>query len=369
MIEEPLTDGCITIDDFERLAGERLESSAWDYYRSGADGQVTLRENRAAFERLSIHYKVFVDVSAPNLGVKVLGRDLPHPILIAPTAYHRLACEDGENATARAAERTGALMVVSTLATTILEEVASAARGPKWFQLYVHKDRALTADLVNRAGASGYEAIVVTADTPVLGRRLLDERNGFSLRQGLTMPNLVPPGSTAEKLLEQAGGSSMLSRYVATRHDASLTWKDVEALVQSTKLPVLVKGIVRPDDAARAIDAGARGVIVSNHGARQLDGSPATIEVLPSIADAIGDRGDVLLDGGIRWGTDVLKALALGARAVLLGRPILWGLAVAGEEGVVRVIETLVAELTRAMALAGAPEIAALDRDLVRHRR
>ncbi len=363
------TGGLITVDDFERVAGARLEKTAWDYYRSGADAEVTLRENRAAFERLAIHYKVFVDVSAPKLGVRVLGRDLPHPILIAPTAYHCLACPDGENATARAAATGRALMVVSTLATTLLEDVAAAAPGPKWFQLYVHKDRELTKDLVARAEAAGYEAIVLTADTPVLGRRLADERNGFNLRPGMTMPNLIAPGSPPDALVERAGGASLLARYVASRHDASLTWRDVEALVVSTKLPVLVKGVVRPDDALRSIDAGARGVIVSNHGARQLDGAPATIEVLPSIADAVGDRGEVLVDGGVRWGTDVLKALALGARAVLVGRPILWGLAVAGEAGALRVLEILVSELARAMALAGAPDVAALDRDLVRPRR
>jgi 4-hydroxymandelate oxidase len=359
----------ITIDDFERVASVCLEKTAWDYYRSGADAEVTLRENRAAFDRLAIHYRVFVDVSAPKLGVRILGRDLPHPILVAPTAYHCLACPDGEKATARAAAAGGALMVVSTLATTLLEDVAAAATGPKWFQLYVHKDRDLTKDLVGRAEASGYEAIVLTADTPVLGRRLADERNGFRLRPGLTMPNLIPPGTAPEALVERAGGASLLGRYVASRHDASLTWRDVETLTASTKLPVLVKGIVRPDDATRAIDAGARGVIVSNHGARQLDGAPATIEVLPSIADAVGDRGEVLVDGGIRWGTDVLKAIALGARAVLVGRPILWGLAAAGEAGALQVLEILVAELRRAMALAGAPEIASLDRDLVRPRR
>jgi 4-hydroxymandelate oxidase len=225
----------------------------------------------------------------------------------------------------------------------------------------VHKDRELTRSLVERAEASGYRALVLTVDAPLLGRRLRDEHNRFTLPEGLTMANLVaslPPATASE-------AQSMLNRYVASRHDASLTWKDLDWLRSWTKLPIVLKGIVRPDDAARAVDAGLAGVVVSNHGARQLDGAPATIDALPGVVAAVAGRVPVLMDGGVRWGTDVLKALALGANAVLVGRPVLWGLAVGGAEGVARVLEVLKSELSTAMALAGCARIADVTRDLM----
>jgi 4-hydroxymandelate oxidase len=335
---------------------------AYDYYRSGADEGRTLRANRSAFRRLEIHYRVLVDVAERDLGADVLGTRVPFPILVAPTAYHRLAHPDGEIATALAAADLGTIFTLSTLATTSIEEVAAASRGPRWFQLYVHKDRGFTRSLVERAEAAGYRALMLTADTPLLGRRLADVRNNFALPDGLVMANLVHAAAPSG-----AGGqSSALAGYVAARHDASLTWRDVEWLRSLTSMPVLLKGIVRPDDAERAIEHGAAAIVVSNHGARQLDGSPATINALPRVVDAVAGRCPVLMDGGVRWGTDVLKALALGARAVLVGRPILWGLSVGGREGVVRVLQILRDELSTAMALAGCPDLAALDRDLVR---
>jgi 4-hydroxymandelate oxidase len=366
MAPPPRLEGLLTIDDFEEAARGVLSKLAYDYYRSGADGEATLRANRDAFGRYELFYRVLVDVSRLHLATQVLGTDVSSPILIAPTAYHRLAHPDGELATARAAARQGTLLVVSTLATTTLEDVARASTGPKWFQLYVHKDRGMTHALVERAEAAGYLALVVTVDTPVLGRRLADERNEFGLPEGLTMANLTLPGTSGAE--GDPVASSMLARYVATRHDTSLTWHGLEVLAASTRLPVVLKGIVRPDDAERAVLHGARGVVVSNHGARQLDGAPATIDALSAIADRIADRCEVYLDGGIRWGTDVLKALGLGARAVLVGRPILWGLATFGEAGVARVLEMLRDELGRAMALAGSPDVRAIDRDLVRKR-
>jgi 4-hydroxymandelate oxidase len=354
----------LTIDDFERAAAAVLPKAAYDYYRSGADDERTLRANRRAFRRWEIHYRVLVDVSTRRLGTRLLGDDLALPVLVAPTAYHRMAHPEGEIATARAAAAAGTIHVVSTLATTRLEDVAAASPAPKWFQLYVHKDRGFTRSLVERAAAAGYRAVVLTVDAPLLGRRLRDERNCFDLPAGLTMANLVVPGALGSTTEEK----SLLAKYVAARHDASLTWDDLDWLRSLSPLPLLIKGVVRGDDAARAVDRGVAGVIVSNHGARQLDGAPATIDVLPAVVDAVAGRCPVLVDGGFRWGTDVLKALGLGAAAVLVGRPILWGLAAGGQAGVERVLEIFRNELSMAMALAGCPTLADVDRNLIRRR-
>ncbi len=359
-----MLDRLLTIDDFEAAAAAVLPRMAHDYYRSGADDERTLRENRRAFRRWEIWYRVLVDVAERSLGATLLGAGVSAPILIAPTAYHRLAHPEGELATARAAAAAGTLYVVSTLATTRLEDVAAASSGPKWFQLYVHKDRGLTRSLVERAQAAGYLALVLTVDAPLLGRRLADERNLFALPAGMTMANLTGPAGLGSTLEEQ----SMLAKYVASRHDASLTWADLGWLRELTSLPILVKGIVRSDDAARALARGVDGVIVSNHGGRQLDGAPASIEALPGVVAAVAGRCPVLFDGGVRSGTDVLKALALGAAAVLVGRPILWGLAVGGAAGVERVLEILRHELSTAMALAGCASIGDIGGDLVRRR-
>jgi 4-hydroxymandelate oxidase len=353
----------VCIPDFEKAARAALSRMTWDYYRSGADAERTLRENLRAYRRWDIHYRVLVDVSTRELGTDVLGIPVSMPILVAPTAYQRLAHPEGELATAKAAAEAGTIYTLSTLSTTSIEDVARVSQGPRWFQLYVHKDRELTESLVLRAEAAGYSALVLTVDTPVLGRRIRDVRNGFGLPSGLVMANLVDaPG------MKGMQSSSALARYIASRHDASLTWRDIEWLRNLTRLPVLLKGIVRPDDALRALDAGAAGIVVSNHGARQLDGAPATLDVLPRIVEAVGGRVPVLVDGGIRWGTDVLKALALGARAVMLGRPILWGLAVDGASGVRTVLEILREELSTAMALAGCSSLQTIDRSLVERR-
>jgi 4-hydroxymandelate oxidase len=355
-------DKLLTVGDYRRAAREKLSRMAHDYFRSGADAEVSLRANRRAFVARRLLPRVLVDVSAVDCATVLLGRRHPSPLFIAPTAYQRLAHPEGERATARAAAASGTLYCVSMLATTSLEDVAAVGAGPRWFQLYVHKDRGLTRSLVERARAAGYEALVVTVDTPILGRRVRDERNGFALPDGLEMANLV-----ASAPLEARESGSALASYAAARHDTRLSWSDLEWLRSlATPLPLVLKGILRADDARRAIDAGAAGIIVSNHGGRQLDGVPATLEVLPEIVAAVGGRADVMLDGGVRWGTDVLKALALGARAVGVGRPILWGLAVDGEAGVAHVLSLLREELLRAMALCGAPSLAALTADLVR---
>lgn len=357
----------LTVRDYENAARKALSAMAWDYYRSGADAERTLRENIRAYRRWEIHYRVLIDVSVRSFGTTILGTPVSMPILIAPTAYHRLAHPEGELATARAAARAQTIYTLSTLATTSIEDVARASNGPLWFQLYVHKDRELTRSLIGRAEEAGYRAVVLTVDTPILGRRLRDVRNGFGLPDGLVMANLVESAQKAG-FSGDGASSSALSRYIASRHDASLSWKDVEWLRGITRLPILLKGIVRPDDTRQAIDAGASGVIVSNHGARQLDFAPATLDVLPRVVEAAEARIPVLMDGGIRWGTDVLKALALGATAVMVGRPVLWGLAAAGESGVFRVLEILREELSMAMALAGAPTLACVDRALIERR-
>lgn len=351
----------VNVFEFEQLARDKLPGSAYDYYASGANDEVTLRENRVAYERIRLRYRVLVDVSRRDLATKVLGRPVSMPILVAPTAFHKMAHPDGEPATARAARRAETLMVLSTLSNTSVEEVAALA-GPLWFQLYVYRDRAATRDLVQRVEAAGCTALVLTVDAPMLGRRERDVRNQFRLPAGLSIDNLAAAGKAD---LPSDVADSGLAAYFATLLDPSLTWADLEWLRGLTRLPILVKGIVRGDDAAQAIDQGAAGVIVSNHGGRQLDTAPATIDVLSEVVDAAGGRAEVYLDGGIRRGTDVLKALALGARAVLVGRPILWGLATAGEEGVVRVLELLRGELDLAMALAGAPTLSDITPDLL----
>jgi 4-hydroxymandelate oxidase len=305
---------------------------------------------------------VLVDVASRDTSTTVLGARLAMPVIVAPTAFHRLACPEGELATARAASRAGTVMTLSSLSNTRVEEVCAAASGPVWFQLYVYRDRGATEALVARAEAAGARALVVTVDAPVLGRRERDVRNRFHLPPGLSVVNMSAEGhGGVDEQLDDSG----LAAYVATKLDPSLTWKDVVWLRSITRLPLLVKGLVRPDDALRAVDHGASGIVVSNHGGRQLDGSPATASVLGAIADAVQGRIEVLVDGGVRRGTDVLRALALGARAVLVGRPILWGLAVAGEEGAFGVLDTLREELDQALALAGCARVADVTRELV----
>lgn len=351
--------GPLNLEEFEPLAAERLDPHTYDYYRSGAEDQVTLRRNRAAFRSLSLLPHVLVDVSDVDASCEVLGSSLPAPIGIAPTAFHKLADEEGELATARAAAGAGLPYCLSTLATTSIEEVAEVSDGPRWFQLYVFRDRGLTLELVERAEAAGYTAIVLTVDAPLLGRREADMRNEFTLPEGFTI------ASVGDGRLDAPPGESGLAAYFAELLDPSLSWEDLEWLTAQTTLPVVVKGIHRADDAERAIEAGARAIGVSNHGARQLDTTPATIEMLPAIADAVGGRAELLLDGGVRRGTDVIKAICLGADFVMLGRPVLWAPAAGGQGGVEDCLALITAELRHSMALCGAPALSDLGRDLV----
>jgi 4-hydroxymandelate oxidase len=356
----------VNVFELEAIAREKLSREAYDYYASGAQDEVTLRENRAAYERLSLAYRVLVDVSRRELATSVLGQPVAMPILVAPTAFHGLATPEAEVATVRAAGAAGTVMILSTLSNTPVEQVVAAASGPVWFQLYVYRNRRATEGLVRRAEAAGCRALVLTVDAPFLGRRERDVRNRFRLPPGLAVANMLPEGYGD---VPPAATDSSLAGYVASLLDSSLSWRDVAWLQSITTLPLLVKGIVRPDDALRAAEAGAAGIVISNHGGRQLDTSPATIDVLPEIADALaahGHRIEVLVDGGVRRGTDVLKAIALGARAVLAGRAVLWGLAAGGEAGAALALRFLRDELDLAMALAGAPTVRDITRDLVR---
>jgi 4-hydroxymandelate oxidase len=354
--------GPLNVGDFERLAAEIVPRVAWDYYSSGADDEVTLRANRTAYAAIELYYRVLVDVSRRDTRATALGQAISMPVMVAPTAFHRLAHPDGELATRRAAAAAGTVMILSTLSNTAVEEVAAAAAGPLWFQLYVYKDRGATRGLVERVEAAGCQALVLTVDAPLLGRRERDIRNEFQLPEGLTIENMLPAGMES---MPTGLADSGLAAYFASLLDPSLSWDDVAWLRSITRLPLVVKGIVRADDAHRAVEHGAAAVVVSNHGGRQLDTSPATIDALPRIAEAIGHRAEVFVDGGVRRGTDVLKAVALGARGVLLGRPILWGLAVDGEPGVRRVLDMVRAELDLAMALCGCPTIADITADLI----
>ena len=355
----------VDLSELEELARAALSPMAWDYYSSGADDEVTLGRNRAAFDRFELHYRVLAGTGRRDTGTTVLGAAVSLPVLVAPTAFHRLAHADGELATARAAGEAGTIFVLSTLSNTRVEEVVAAASGPVWFQLYVYRDRAATEALVRRVEAAGCTALVLTVDTPLLGRRRRDVRNRFNLPSELRIENQYGSGTGLDRLPVGVSDSG-LAAYFAQVIDPGLTWSDIEWLRSVTRLPLLLKGVVRPDDARRAVEAGVAGVIVSNHGGRQLDGAPATINVLAPICDAVGGALEVLVDGGIRRGTDIIKAIGLGARAVLVGRPFLWGLAVGGQEGVASVLGVLRRELDLAMALCGCPSLATVGRDLVR---
>jgi 4-hydroxymandelate oxidase len=354
----------INVFEYEPLARAHMEPSAWDYVASGSEDEMTLRANHTAFECLRLRPRVLVEMSASEVATTALGTPVSMPIMIAPMAYQCLAEPEGECATARAAGATGALMVASTLATRTLEEIAAAASGPLWFQLYVYKERAVSEGLVRRAEAAGYRALVLTVDTPRLGRRERDERNGFGLPAHLRMANFADPALTDAAPRE--AGTSALALHTEAVFDPSLTWEALDWVRGVSALPVVVKGVLTGEDAALAVEHQAAAIIVSNHGGRQLDGAVATIEALPEVVAAADGRCEVYLDGGVRRGTDVLKALALGARAVFIGRPILWGLAAAGEAGVRHVLDLLRAELELDMVLAGRPTLDSIDRSLVR---
>jgi 4-hydroxymandelate oxidase len=345
-----------TIRDYEARAAEVMDAGPHGYYAGGAGEEVTLRDNEAAWQRMALRPRYMVDVSALDRRTTLLGVERPHPLIVAPTAFHALACEPAEKATALAAGSTDTIYTLSTLASTSAEDIAVAAPDTKrWFQLYVFKDRGVTRDMVERVTELGYEALVVTIDLPALGLRERDVRNGFIVAATNSIPSA--------RLAGERGPIGILE--AAALIDPSLTWPDVEELAEWSGLPVIVKGVMVPEDARRAVEHGAAGVVVSNHGGRQLDTVLSGADALGPVVDEVGDELDVIVDGGVRRGTDVVKALALGARAVMVGRPVLWGLAVGGEEGARHVLQMLLAQFDNALALSGAPVASELDRTFV----
>jgi 4-hydroxymandelate oxidase len=348
--------------ELEELARNRLDPGAFDYIAGGADDEVSLRRNRLDWERFALRPRFLVDVSSVDASTTVLGVSLSMPVLLAPTAGHRLCCEEGERATARAAASVGTGMILSTLSTTPLEEVATASNAPKWFQLYVYKDKEITRSLVSRAEAAGYQGVCLTVDVPFIGHRERDLRNAFSFPYPLA--NFLATG--LEKMpIGIVNTESGLGGYIASKWDPGMTWPDLDWLASITSLPVLVKGILTAEDARLCVEHGAAAVIVSNHGGRQLDSAISGIAALPEVVEAVDGRIEVWVDGGVRRGTDVLKALALGARAVLIGRPYLYGLALDGENGARRVLDLLKREVELAMALTGRPTIGSIDATLL----
>lgn len=343
------------VADYEPLAQARLSAAAWSYFAGGAGDEWTLRENLAAFARLPLRTRALCDLAGANTRVTLLGTDLAAPILLAPVAYQRLAHPEGERATILAAGALATCTVVSTQASFTLEELAAEAAGPLWFQLYVQPDRGFTAELVRRAEAAGYRALVVTVDAPVTGMRNREQRAGFAIPADMATPNL----RGMARLPPPEPGALLFGTPLAA---AAATWHDIAWLRGLTSLPILLKGITDPDDARQGVGEGMDGLIVSNHGGRTLDGIAAAVDLLPPVVEAVAGARPVLMDGGIRRGTDVLRALALGAAAVMVGRPQVFALAAAGAPGVAHVLRILRAELELAMALTGCATIGQIDR-------
>lgn len=351
----------VSVRDLEQLAQGMLSERTWNYVAGAAADEVSLGWNDSAWQELRLAPRVLVDVSAVDTSTQLLGRTLPHPILVAPTAAHGQYYPEAELATRRGAAAAESVAVMSTLGSTPVRDLGQAADGPWWFQLYIQADRDFTAQLVDDAVAAGAEALVLTVDTPLLGARDRDRRTG-----GHTVDGLQPPA------LDGVAPSVVLPpdprpfEQIFNPHlDPSLTWETLQWLVDLSPLPVLAKGVLRADDAQRCVDAGAGGVVVSNHGARNLDTVVPTAQALPGVVRAVGGQVPIVVDGGIRRGTDIAKALILGADAVMVGRPVIWGLTVAGASGVQWMLDTAWSEFAMAMALLGAPQVDALSADLI----
>lgn len=345
-----------SVADYEKLARERVEAGAWAYLQGGAADELTVASNLASYARCQIVPRHFRDLSQAHTRVSLFGRTFEHPILVAPTAYHRLFHPDGEFASLLGATAMQAGFTVSTQASIPLEQLAGEASAGLWFQLYIQPDREFTLDLVRRAERAGYEALVLTADAPLSGIRNREQRAGFQMPADVSAVNLQ--GMRPQPPEQQVFGSQLLRQ--------APTWKDLTWLAEHTTLPILFKGVLHPEDARTALDHGASGIIVSNHGGRILDTTPSTFEVLPDIAKAVGDDAPVLFDGGIRRGSDVFKAICSGADAVMVGRPVLHGLAAAGAVGVAHVLKLLRTELEMTMALAGCADLASAGSEHLR---
>jgi L-lactate dehydrogenase (cytochrome) len=375
--------GAAAVADLRRIAKRRLPRGVFDYIDGAAEDERTLAANGAAYARVTFRPRVLRDVSTIDASTTVLGRRLPFPLVIAPTGFTRMAHSDGELAVARSAARAGIPYTLSTMATRSIEEVAAVNDGSKWFQVYVWRDRDVVKDMIQRAGEAGYEALMLTVDTPVLGRRERDVRRGFTLPPklgpGTILDGILHPGWTLELLRSEPirfanfrghdagdGGTAVsLAAYTNAQFDRTLDWETVAWLRAIWDGPIVLKGIQTVEDAELAVDAGVQAIVLSNHGGRQLDSAPAILDLVPPVVDAVGDRIEVLCDGGIRRGSDIVKAVALGARACLTGRAYLYGLAAAGERGVDHVIGLLHADVRRTMALLGARSIAELGPEFV----
>ncbi|CAI4225156.1 unnamed protein product [Auanema sp. JU1783] len=348
----------LTVEDFHQEAKHKLPRLALNYYNGAADDERTLRRNQNAFERFLIVPRCLQDVSHVNTSTNFLGKSFSFPIAVAPTAFHKMASANGEVDTARATAKMNTLMIASSWSTVPLEKIAGEVRdhgGDLWFQLYVYKDKSVTKLLIERAVRAKCSAIVLTVDTPVLGRRLADLRHGFSLPKPFRLANFS--SDMLENMPDGDTGISGFMDYVTNQIDSSLSWETVDYIKRICPLPLILKGIVRADDAAEALNHSIDGIIVSNHGGRQLDSSISTIEALPAVVHAIKGKIPVFMDGGVRNGRDIFKAIALGATAVFIGRPILWGLAVDGEQGVRKVLDILQTEFVHTMRLAGTNSI------------
>jgi len=353
----------INLADFEALARERLTPLAWDYFAGGAEDEYTVAENCAAFRRIKLRPRVLADVATRDLATEVLGQPISLPVLLAPTSHQRMAHPDAEFATARGAAAAGTIAVLGSGNHYSVEEVAAAVNHPFWFQMYCYESRAVTERMIRRAEEAGSRALVITADATFPPRRERHIRNGFALPPEVELRNLLGVGLQDHLLRDENGG---MPAFIASLRNLLLTWDEIDWIRRITETPLVLKGVMTAEDAALAVEHGVDGIIVSNHGGRQVDGTLATIQALPEIAERVGGRIEILLDGGIRRGTDVLKALALGAKAVLIGRPYLWGLAMGGEAGVLQVIELLRAEIDCAMAQCGQADVKRISRGLVR---
>lgn len=350
----------VALTDYEPLARQHLGESAWAYYSGGAADEVTLRDNRAAFDSLKLVPRVLRDMKGGHTRTTLLGQTLEYPVLLAPIAYHRMAHDDGELATVLGASAMKAGMIVSTRASVMIEDIAAAAQTHLWFQLYIQPDREFTKALVRRAENAGYQALVLTVDAPLTGIRNRLQRAQYRMREGVEAVNLR--GMAQPDLRPRMAGENVA---FGSLLDDAPTWQDAEWLLSFTKLPVLLKGILSPEDAETAVRRGFAGIIVSNHGGRVLDTAVPAITALPRIVEQVAGRVPVLMDGGVRRGTDILKAIALGAKAVLVGRPYLFALSVAGAVGVSHVLNMLRAEFEVAMGLTGCATVDQIDRSIL----
>ncbi|MDH6131405.1 4-hydroxymandelate oxidase [Kitasatospora sp. MAA4] len=353
----------LSVDEYEAPARGQLPADVWAFLAGGSGSESLIGGARRAWDRIRLRPSVLVDVTRCDPATTLLGGALAAPMGVAPMAYHRLCHPVGEVASARAAGEQGALYIAAMFASRTLEEIAEATSGPYWLQLYWLRQRELLLGLVERAEAAGYGALVLTVDAPRVARRLRDLRHGFALPDHIRAVNLDPSVMAATH--GSRPGESGIARHSREQFDASITWADLGWLRERTRLPLVLKGILTAEDARRAVAHGAAGIVVSNHGGRQLDHAVPSVEALPEIADAVAGQCAILVDGGIRSGVDVLKALALGADAALIGRPVLWGLACGGQAGAAAVLGLLREELTEAMVLSGRPTVGAVDRSLL----